>query len=48
MLVNFEDLPLTIKVLAKYRHLTIEPIPSSTALASICLSIGLASNGVNV
>lgn len=40
--------PLTRKVLAKYRHLTKEPMESSAGRASICLSTGLGSRGLNV
>lgn len=38
--------PLIRKLLAKYKHRTIDPFESSTGLASICLSIGLASSGL--
>lgn len=41
------DLPLTRKVLAKYRHLTKEPMESSDGRASICLSTGLGSRALN-
>lgn len=40
------NLPFIRKVLAKYKHLTNEAMESSTGLASICLSTGLASNGL--
>lgn len=40
------NLPLIRKLFAKYKHRTIDPFESSTGLASICLSIGLASSGL--